>query len=298
MQPSLVILAAGMGSRYGGLKQIDGVGPHDETIIEHSIFDALKAGFGKIVFVIRRDIEQAFKARFSRIQPEGADFRYVYQELDSYTAGRPVGDRVKPWGTAHAMLAAKEVVNEPFAVINADDYYGTNAYGDIAQFLRDQCRPDRFAMMGYRLANTLSDHGSVSRGVCVVNEEGQLQRIDERTKVQWQDDHIIYMEGEQAHRVDRESAVSMNFWGFHHTLFPRIEERFHQFIDESQGNPKAEFFIPLLVQEMMDASEVVVDVLPCPDKWYGVTYKEDKPMVQSAFQKMCQEGVYPSPLWG
>lgn len=297
MKPSLVILAAGMGSRYGGLKQIDGVGPHNETIIEYSIFDALRAGFGRIVFVIRKDIEAAFKERFEQIRPADAQFEYVFQELDSYTEGRAMADRTKPWGTAHAVLAASEVVREPFAVINADDYYGTEAFGIMADWLMSRCSPDLFSMMGYKLANTLSEYGSVSRGVCALDADGFLARVDERTQVQWQGRDIIYMENDKAHQVDEHSSVSMNFWGFHHDLFPRIKDRFHQFMAETLEQPKAEFFIPLLIQEMIDRQEVRVSVLPCHDRWYGVTYREDKPMVQAAFLALCEEGVYPSPLW-
>ncbi len=298
MKPSLVILAAGMGSRYGGLKQIDGVGPHDETIIEYSIYDALRAGFGKIVFVIRKDIEEAFRERFEAIRPADAQFVYVFQEMDSYTNGLGTTDRTKPWGTAHAVLAAWEAVQEPFAVINADDYYGTDAFSDMARFLKEKASPAVFSMMGYQLAKTLSDHGSVSRGVCVVNADGNLHHVDERTQVQWEGDQIIYMEGDQRIPVDRNSSVSMNFWGFHPSVFPIIEKRFHQFIQETTGQPKAEFFIPLFIQEMIDREEVKVNVLPCQDRWYGVTYREDKPMVQEAFRKLVEAGTYPQPLWG
>lgn len=297
MKPSLVILAAGMGSRYGGLKQIDGVGPNEETIIDYSIFDAIRAGFGQIVFVIRKDIETAFRERFEAIRPEGVTFTYVFQEMDSYTSGLPTAERSKPWGTAHAVLVAAEAVREPFAVINADDYYGTEAFGAMAAFLNNEVSPDRYAMMGYNLANTLSEHGSVSRGVCSVTQEGNLHHVDERTQVQWQDGQIIYMEGEQSFPVDRDSPVSMNFWGFDPSVFPIIENRFHQFIGETQDQPKAEFFIPLFIQEMIDSAQVTVKVIPCEDRWYGVTYREDKPMVQQAFRNLVEQGVYPDRLW-
>lgn len=297
MKPTLVILAAGMGSRYGGLKQIDGVGPHDETIIEYSIYDALRAGFGKVVFVIRKDIEEPFRERFEKIRPSNAHFDYVFQELDSFTEGLPKSERTKPWGTAHAVLAAREAVHEPFAVINADDYYGNVAFGIMAEWLRTQCSPTHFSMIGYSLSNTLSEYGSVSRGVCALDRNGFLSRIDERTQVQWQGRHVVYMENGTAHEVDTHSAVSMNFWGFHHQIFPVIEERFHRFVEETIQDPKAEFFIPLLIQEMIEDHKAKVSVLPCQDRWYGVTYREDKPMVQSAFLNMCESGVYPSPLW-
>lgn len=297
MKPSLVILAAGMGSRYGGLKQIDGVGPNDETIIDYSIFDAIRAGFGQIVFVIRKDIEAAFRERFEAIRPDGVTFTYVFQEMDSFTNGLLAAERSKPWGTAHAVLVAADAVKEPFAVINADDYYGTAAFSAMAAFLTNEVGPDRYAMMGYNLANTLSEHGSVSRGVCAVTAEGNLHHVDERTQVQWMDGTIIYMEGEQAFPVDRDSAVSMNFWGFDPTVFPIIEKRFHQFIQDTREQPKAEFFIPLFIQEMIDADQVTVKVIPCEDRWYGVTYREDKPMVQAAFRQLVDQGVYPASLW-
>lgn len=297
MKPSLVVLAAGMGSRYGGLKQIDGVGPHDETIIEYSIYDALRAGFGKIVFVIRKDIEEAFKERFERIRPSNAQFIYVFQELDSFTHGRPIGSRTKPWGTAHAVLAAKDAISEPFAVINADDYYGSESFAIMASWLSSTCTPNHYAMVGYSLSNTLSEYGSVSRGVCSLNNDGFLQRIDERTQVQWQGKNIVYIHDDHAHGLDPYSAVSMNFWGFHHNIFPVLEQRFQKFIEDHQDQPKAEFFIPLIIQELIDHRETEVSVLPCHDRWYGVTYREDKPMVQSAFLNMCEAGKYPSPLW-
>ncbi len=297
MKPSLVILAAGMGSRYGGLKQIDGVGPHDETIIDYSIYDALKAGFGKIIFVIRKDIEAAFKDRFELIRPKDASFHYVFQELDSFTEEKIISERTKPWGTAHAVLAAKNVVNEPFAVINADDYYGIDAFNIMAEWLKTACTPRHFSMIGYSLSNTLSEYGSVSRGVCALDSMGFLGRIDERTQVQWQGKTIVYVQDETMHPVDAYSAVSMNFWGLHPDIFAALEPRFHQFIDENKENPKAEFFIPLMIQELIDTHTVKVSVLPCQDKWYGVTYKEDKPMVQTAFLNMVEAGRYPTPLW-
>jgi dTDP-glucose pyrophosphorylase len=297
MKPSLVILAAGMGSRYGGLKQIDGVGPHNETIIDYSIYDALRAGFGKIVFVIRKDIEAAFRDRFERIKPQGAEFAYVFQELDSFTEGLETADRTKPWGTAHAVLAASTAVQEPFAVINADDYYGQEAFGIMAEWLKSRCHPRRYAMMGYKLANTLSEYGSVSRGVCALDANGFLARVDERTQVQWQGQEIIYLEDGRPHPVDAHSSVSMNFWGFDPSVFTVIRERFIRFVKETMEQPKAEFFIPLFVQEMIDRGDIQVSVLPCHDRWYGVTYKEDKPMVQAAFMAMCEAGDYPSPLW-
>lgn len=297
MKPTLLILAAGMGSRYGGLKQIDGVGPRDEAIIEYSIYDAIRAGFGKITFVIRQDIEGPFKARFEAIRPSDITFEYVFQEINSCTEGKLFGDRVKPWGTAHAVLVAKNAIRKPFAVINADDYYGKEAYKLMAEWLTQTSRPDLGSMMGYRLSNTLSEHGFVSRGVCAVDPQGFLQRIDERTQVQKKGDTVIYIENEKPIEVDPASSVSMNFWGFHPDIFPDIQASFLRFMEQHHDQPKAEFFIPLIVQELMDAGKMAVQVIPCPDKWIGVTYREDKPIVQAAFADMTARGLYPSPLW-
>lgn len=297
MKPTLVVLAAGMGSRYGGLKQIDGVGPHDETIIEYSIYDAIRAGFGRVVFVIRKDIEEPFRERFEALKPKGVVFDYVFQELDTCADGLDIGDRSKPWGTAHAVLAARDAIHEPFAVINADDYYGTDSFGRMAGFLTGQVSPTLYAMMGYRLANTLSEHGSVSRGVCRVDDRGLLVRIDERTQVQWSGKTIVYMENGAPVEIGEDSAVSMNFWGFHPAVFGDLENRFREFVRNHTDQPKAEFFIPLFIQEKIDGGEAEVVVIPCPDRWYGVTYREDKPLVQGAFRQLAEEGTYPTPLW-
>lgn len=297
MKPTLVILAAGMGSRYGGLKQIDGVGPNNETIIDYSIYDSISAGFGEIVFIIRKDIEAAFRDRFEAIRPKDISFQYVFQELDSFVNYDGTIDRTKPWGTGHAVLVAKDVVRTPFAVINADDYYGRDAFAIMAKWLTTSCSPDHYAMMGYSLSHTLSEYGSVSRGVCALDDRGFLARIDERTQVQWSGREVVYMEGDQAVPLDIHSPVSMNFWGFHPSLFEPLMERFQQFVAEHKEHPKAEFFIPLFIQEWIDAGHLRVSVLPCHDRWYGVTYKEDKPIVQQAFLQMTERGDYPVPLW-
>lgn len=298
IKPALVILAAGMGSRYGGLKQIDGVGPAGEAIIEYSIYDAIRAGFGKVVFVIREDIETAFKAKFANKFDDKIEIAYAFQAVDTPIKGlEEMPEREKPWGTAHAVLVAKDVVNEPFCVINADDYYGATAFQSIADFLREKCTPDHASMVGYELLKTLSDHGSVNRGVCEMNEEGLLTDTNERTKITKEAEGIFYQENDSKHPLDRDSLVSMNLWGFHPSIFETMRVQFIDFVKETVGQPKAEFFIPLVVNQQIKTGEAKVSVLPNSERWYGVTYKEDKPMVEKAFAAMTEEGKYPTPLW-
>lgn len=300
-QPSLVILAAGMGSRYGGLKQVDGVGPQEEAIIEYSIYDAIRAGFGKVVFVIRKDIEAPFKEKFGGIFEGRIALEYVYQERDSYVpADVDPSMREKPWGTAHAMLVAESVVREPFAVINADDYYGVDAFRTMAQFLEQDCTPEVFSMIGYVLRNTLSDHGAVNRGVAAVDEANMLTQIDERLKIERQADGEPAYLGEDGLRypLSEESYVSMNFWGFHPSIFTTSMEMFTDFAHRNQDAPKAEFLIPEVVDTLIKRGEAQVKVLGCEDRWYGVTYREDKPAVEAAFAELVAKGVYPNPLWG
>jgi len=299
-QPSLVILAAGMGSRYGGLKQVDGVGPQQEAIIEYSIYDAIRAGFGKVVFIIRKDIEIPFKEKFAGIFEGHIELDYVYQERDSYVpAGIDPSLREKPWGTAHAMLVAESAVQEPFAVINADDYYGVDAFHTMASFLREDCSPELFSMIGYVLRNTLSDHGAVNRGVAAADENLFLTQIDERLKIERQaDGQPAYLgEDDLRHPLSEESFVSMNFWGFHPSIFKTTAEMFTRFALASEGSPKLEFLIPEVVDSLIKAGEAKVKILSSEDRWYGVTYREDKPAVQEAFAKLVAEGVYPDPLW-
>ncbi|MEO0876999.1 MAG: sugar phosphate nucleotidyltransferase [Bacteroidota bacterium] len=230
MKPTLVILAAGMGSRYGGLKQIDGVGPNEEPIIEYSIYDAIRAGFGKVVFIIRRDIEAAFKAKFAGKFEDQIAVDYVYQEKDSFVpAGTDTAYREKPWGTAHAMLVAAPAVQEPFAVINADDYYGVEAFQTIHKFLTEDCTPSQHSMVGYILRNTLSDHGTVNRGVATA-DDGYLTTVVERLKIGHRNDSVSYLIDEEPHELDIDSVVSMNFWGFHPAIFEQTERMFHEFI--------------------------------------------------------------------
>jgi dTDP-glucose pyrophosphorylase len=298
MQPTLVILAAGMGSRYGGLKQIDGVGPNEEPIIEYSIYDAIRAGFGKVVFIIRRDIEEAFKAKFAGKFEDKIAVDYVFQEKDSFVpAGVNAEYREKPWGTAHAMLVAKTAVNEPFAVINADDYYGVDAFKTIHRFLTQECTPQLHAMVGYILRNTLSDHGTVNRGVATTTADGYLDGIEERLKIGQRDGGVSYLEEDQAHELSIDSVVSMNFFGFHPAIFAQTEKMFHEFVAETKGEPRAEFLIPKVIDTLIQSGQAKMSVLTSQERWYGVTYQEDKPKVVEAFEGLLARDVYPKDLW-
>jgi dTDP-glucose pyrophosphorylase len=301
MKPTLVILAAGMGSRYGGLKQIDGVGPSEEGIIEYSIYDAIRAGFGKVVFIIRKDIEAPFREKFDGKFGDQIEVAYAFQGMDSYVPEDvDHTKREKPWGTSHAMLVAKEVVKEPFAVINADDYYGTKAFAKMAKFLTEEASPELFSMVGYVLHRTLSDHGTVNRGVTEVSDDQMLKDVNERLKIKRGDDGKVTYLGDDDNRYELadDAVVSMNFWGFHPSIFNRIEADFQDFARDNQGNPRAEYLIPELVDGMIKEGSAKVKVLVSDDRWYGVTYQEDKPKVQAAFTKLVEDEVYPSPLFG
>lgn len=298
-KPTLVILAAGMGSRYGGLKQIDGVGPSEEGIIEYSIYDAIKAGFGKVVFIIRKDIEAPFREKFDGHFGDQIEVAYAFQEKDSYVpAGIDPAEREKPWGTAHAMLVAKEVTQEPFAVINADDYYGQRAFQQMADFLNQEASPQLMSMVGYILDNTLSDHGTVNRGVAQVDDNHHLESVAERLKIERIDGAISYLGDDGArYPLQAKDVVSMNFWGFHPSIFDRNLTEFERFAQEHVGQPRAEFLIPELVDGMINDGSAQVKVLVSEDRWYGVTYQEDKPRVQASFQLMVDQGTYPTPLF-
>jgi NDP-sugar pyrophosphorylase family protein len=298
MKPTLLILAAGMGSRYGGLKQIDPLGPNGETIIEYSIYDAIKAGFGKVVFVIRESFADAFKEQVSGKFDNQIEIAYAYQDVNTPVEGiTDLPHREKPWGTMHAVLVAHEVINEPFAVINADDFYGADGFHQIAAFLKNECSPSTYCMVGYVLRNTLSPNGHVSRGVCIADAENCLATVTERTKIHWEDDKVIYHEGDTTHEVNPDSVVSMNFWGFHPNVFEVSRHMFIDFVRENRDNPKAEFFIPLVADSLIASKKARFNVLTSNDLWYGVTYQEDRPTVVDAFKKLVSEGKYPSPLW-
>ncbi|HMZ45247.1 MAG TPA: sugar phosphate nucleotidyltransferase [Chitinophagaceae bacterium] len=299
MQPTLVILAAGMASRYGSMKQIQGFGPSGETIMEYSIYDAIQAGFGKVVFIIREEFVDMFKENFGKKLEGKIKVDYVYQQLDSYTFGRTIPEeRKKPWGTAHAILCCKEKVNEPFAVINADDYYGKNAFVKAHQFLTTVVAENNYAIIGYELKKTLSENGSVSRGVCDVDEEGNLIEINERTKIYKNEKGVITYEDETGlHEVSEAASVSMNFFGFHPNFILTCEKYFSEFLDNEINNPKSEFFIPLVVDKLVKSNTAKVSVIPTTAQWFGVTYKEDAPGVQASINNLIQQGQYPNNLW-
>lgn len=298
MKPTLLILAAGMGSRYGGLKQIDPLGPSGETIIEYSIYDAIHAGFGKVVFVIRDSFADAFRERFSGKFDDQIEIAYAFQDVNTPVEGvDDIPHREKPWGTMHAVIVAEHVIDEPFAVINADDFYGRDAFVQMAEFLTNKCSTDTYSMVGYVLRNTLSPNGSVSRGVCVADDSGNLATISERTKIHWEGDKVVYMENEAYHEVDPDSVVSMNFWGFHPNVFPVSRKMFREFVKENKDNPKAEFFIPLVADELIQSGDARFEIMTSNDHWFGVTYPEDRDTVVNAFKKMTDEGRYPADLW-
>lgn len=299
MKPTLLILAAGMASRYGSMKQTEGFGPSGETIMDYSIYDAIRAGFGKVVFIIRKDFATNFKANFDKKLTGKIDIEYVYQEMDSYVnkADIPEG-RTKPWGTGHAVLCASDVVKEPFAVINADDYYGADAFKKAAEFLNTTCSPDCFAIIGYQLDKTLSEHGTVSRGVCDVDNNNNLVSINERTKIYAENNQVIYEENDQKHPVPGNSSVSMNFWCFHPSVFQLAGDLFKEFVPNNRDNIKAEFFIPIIADEFIKSGGNNIKVIPTSSQWFGVTYKEDAAAVKNSIDKLIADKVYPVSLWG
>lgn len=299
MKPTLLILAAGMGSRFGGLKQVEPVGPNGETILEYSVYDAIRAGFGKVVFVIRESFSESFKSRFESKLAGKIEIQYVYQETNKLPEGFQLPEgREKPWGTGHAVLMAKDVINEPFAVINADDFYGAEAYRVIAEYLRESITKVKYAMVGYRLNNTLSEFGAVSRGICVTNENNQLTKITETHKIRPEGSQIL-CESEEKETVELKSdeIVSMNFWGFHPSIFENIEKQFIHFLSQNIDQPKSEFYIPFVVFEMIKTGLINVEVLQADSPWFGVTYKEDTPYVIDQIQNLTNQGIYPKNLW-
>lgn len=300
MKPTLFVLAAGMGSRYGGLKQLDGLGPNGETIMDYSIYDAVNAGFGKLVFVIRRSFEEEFREKIVRKYEKKIPVELVFQELDMLPAGFiPHPDRVKPWGTNHAVMMGRDVIREPFAVINADDFYGRESFTVLADFLSALGkREHRYCMVGYRVGNTLSESGTVARGICETDEKGNLTGVVERTKVMRVDGRVSYKdEQDQWVAIDDHTPVSMNMWGFTPDYFTYSDDYFVQFLKENAENIKAEFFIPLLVNKLIVNGDATVKVLDTPSQWFGVTYAEDRPQVVAKLKDLADSGLYPSPLW-
>lgn len=300
MQPTLLILAAGIGSRYGGLKQVDGIGPGGEAILEFSIFDAKKAGFGKVVFVIRKDIEAAFREKVGRKVEPHIHVEYAFQEMDTALdwLTEPLV-REKPWGTGHALLSAKNHLTEPFVTINADDFYGAEAFRVIGDFLRTECSPTRYGMVAYQLGNTLSENGSVSRGVCSVNQEGFLTNVTERHKIERFPAGIGFPnEDGSLHLLTEDTPVSMTFWGFHPAVLTEFEEQFRAFVLANKEKPKAEFYIPSVVDVLLKSGKIDLRVLRSDSQWHGVTYPEDKDRVQAALAKIVAQGFYRKGLWG
>jgi NDP-sugar pyrophosphorylase family protein len=303
-KPVLVIMAAGMGSRYGGLKQIDPVDSEGHIIMDFSIYDAKRAGFEKVVFIIKRENEADFKEAVGNRVAKYMDVAYAYQELANIPGGYAVPEgRVKPWGTAHAVLSCMDIVDGPFAVINADDYYGRDAFRLIYDYLASHADDEkyRYTMVGYHLGNTVTDHGHVARGICSMNENGELVAIRERTRIEKREGKIAFTEddGETWEVVPADTTVSMNMWGFTHSILKETKAGFPAFLEEGlKTNPmKCEYFLPAVVSRLVEEDKATVAVLKSSDKWYGVTYKEDKPVVVAALQKMKEDGKYPMHLW-
>ena len=298
MKPTLVILAAGMASRYGGMKQVAGFGPNGETIMDYSIYDAIRAGFGKVVFIIREDFAASFKAIFEPKLAGKIETEYVYQKLNSFLGNRTLpADRTKPWGTAHALLCCKDVLKEPFAVINADDFYGKDGFVKAADFINTKVSDTLYALIGYSLKNTLSENGSVSRGVCSIDAAGNLVGINERTKIYKVGDEIVYEEGDSTTVLPADTKVSMNFYCFGSSFIPFSEELFEKFLDEEMNVPKSEFFIPKTADVFMKKNLGSIEVIGTDAKWFGVTYKEDAPGVKESIDKLVASGEYPANLW-
>lgn len=301
MKPTLLVLAAGLGSRYGSLKQVDSFGPAGEAIIEYSVFDALRAGFGRVVFVIAPSMEKDFSQVFASKFPQEARVSYVIQDLPIIPKGFTVPEgRIKPWGTGHAVMMAAKNIREPFAVINGDDFYGRISYEKVCQFL-SSVNPDepRFCLAGYPLGNTLSKHGTVSRGVCQVDAKGFLTKIVENTKIGYAPDGSIVNTGEDGTitPLSADSMVSMNLFGFTPAFFTFLEKYFAKFLHDNIMNLKAEYYLPFVVDELIRTSQAQVEVLPTPESWFGVTYKEDKPFVTEMLKQLTVKGLYPTPLW-
>lgn len=301
MKPTLLVLAAGMGSRYGGLKQLDGLGPNGETIMDFSIFDAARAGFGIVVFVIRHAFEQDFREKVISKYKDAINVEVVFQELDSLPAGFSLHpERVKPWGTNHAILMGKEAVKEPFAVINADDFYGKESFQILADALKKmEGKRDQYCMVAYRLGNTLSESGHVSRGVCNKNAQNHLTTVVEHYEVQRKGNEVVFKNQETGNydSIDENLPVSMNMWGFTPDYFEHSEADFKEFLTKNADNIKAEYGIPTMVNRLIQEGTSTIDVLETPCKWFGVTYKEDRPSVVAKIQQLINEGVYPNKLF-
>lgn len=297
MKPTLVILAAGMASRYGSMKQVQGFGPGGETIMDYSIFDAARSGFGKVVFIIRKEFADNFKSIFEPKLKGRIETAYVFQELDYYTEGYAIpAERTKPWGTAHAVLCAKETVQGPFAVINADDFYGYNAFKNAAAFLNTGCISTNYAIVGYDLLGTLSSHGTVNRGICGLDHDGRLASITERINIANKGGHVIADDGKEPRELSIHTRVSMNFWCFDISFFAYTQTMFVSFLAAHGTEPKSEFFIPIVADQFIKEGGSI-EVIPTSSLWFGVTYKEDAPFVEESLNKLIKDGEYPKYLW-
>jgi len=299
MKPTLMVLAAGMGTRYGGNKQLDEVGPSGETIIDYSIYDAIRAGFGKIVFVIRRDIEEQVKERFVERLQGKIEVDYVFQEISNLPEGVKVAPgREKPWGTSHAILVTREKIKEPFGVINADDYYGVESFGILRDFLINDTDPNNFCIVGYKLGNTLSDHGHVNRGVCEAGEDGFLRKIVETRQIEKTRDGATApgADGNPVHFTGNE-IVSMNLWGFKPSCYEFLGKEFRNFINNHGMDLKSELDIPTSVDKFVKNGEITIKILMSNERWFGVTYREDKPFVVESIKKMIRKGIYPARIY-
>ncbi|MCH5598575.1 sugar phosphate nucleotidyltransferase [Niabella ginsengisoli] len=298
MKPTLVILAAGMASRYGSMKQVESFGPSGETIMDYSVADAVKAGFGKVVFLIRQQFEENFRSLFASKLDGKVEYEFAFQELDMYLNGVDIpAERTKPWGTGHAVLCTKNVVKTPFAVINADDFYGFDAFKKAVEFLTTDCDEKTYSVIGYPLMNTLSDHGTVNRGVCGLDEKGNLASVVERIGIGLEDDKVKVTDGLQPDELSKDTVVSMNFWCFHPSVYDLYEKDFKAFIKESIAVPKSEFLIPAVVDNFIKDGGVV-KVITTSAQWFGVTYKEDAPAVQKQLNGLIEKGEYSTNLWG
>ena len=291
-------MAAGMGSRYGSLKQIDPVGPSGEAIIDYSVYDAIRAGYGKVVFVIRKNIETDFRDTLLKRFEKVVDVDYVFQELDMLPKPFTLPPhRLKPWGTAHAILVASEKINTPFAAINADDFYGFDAFQQMANYLFAGNQSANYSMVGYLLKNTLSAYGSVSRGVCEIDDKNFLKEIHERTNIKKEGEEVFFKTDGNSYRLNEDAIVSMNFWGFTPDIFEKIEAGFKAFLHDNISDPKSEYYIPALVDELINSQKARVKVLTSNSSWFGVTYREDKEHVVKAVAKLVENGFYPGNLW-
>ncbi len=300
MKPTLFVLAAGMGSRYGGLKQLDGIGPHGETIMDYSIYDAIRCGFGKIVFVIRKDFEEQFREKILSKYENHIPVEVVFQSIDKIPAGIPVNpERAKPWGTNHAVLMGKDVIKEPFAVINADDFYGYDTFRSLAEGLKTiEGKTNQYLMVGFRVANTLSESGGVSRGVCATNADGYLETVTERHDIMRREGgKVSFVADDKQVEIDDNTPVSMNVWGFTPDYFAHSERSFEHFLREHGQELKAEFYIPTVVNELIQAGTATCRVLDTTSTWFGVTYAADRPMVVEQFRRLADEGVYPEKMF-